>query len=250
MGFLKKVFGGKNDGEKANDGTTIYTYGESANDGYEPPAPMEYTEEIVAHFENVFPGRNSSVFHELISDVVHIDVNIMEPTEEEPFWVLYTTGMSDLPMTIPDEIRAEMDGNYDRAEVMMFLPASWELSQEAFKDDNNYWPIQLMKQMARFPHLYNTWLGYGHTIPNFQDYEPYADGTGLNGVVLYQLTEEVSVIPTKDGNQVHTYFLIPLYKEEMDYKLEHGMDALIDKLSELEDDLFELNPKRINTCKS
>jgi len=28
------------------------------------------------------------------------------------------------------------------------------------------------------------------------------------------------------------------------------MDALIDKLSELEDDLFELNPKRINTCKS
>ncbi|GAV14891.1 suppressor of fused domain protein [Paenibacillaceae sp. P-4] len=250
MGFLKKVFGGKNDGEKANDGTTIYTYGESANDGYEPPAPMEYTEEIVAHFEEVFPGRNSSVFHELISDVVHIDVNIMEPTEEEPFWVLYTTGMSDLPMTIPDEIRAEMDGNYDRAEVMMFLPASWELSQEAFKDDNNYWPIQLMKQMARFPHLYNTWLGYGHTIPNFQDYEPYADGTGLNGVVLYQLTEEVSVIPTKDGNQVHTYFLIPLYKEEMDYKLEHGMDALIDKLSELEDDLFELNPKRINTCKS
>lgn len=251
MGFLKKVFGGKNNGEKANDGTTIYTYGESANDdGYEPPAPMEYVEEIVAHFEEVFPGRNSGVFHELISDVIHIDVNIMEPTEEEPFWVLYTTGMSDLPMTIPDEIRSEMDGNYDRAEVMMFLPASWELTENAFKDDNNYWPIRLMKQMARFPHDYNTWLGYGHTIPNFQDYEPYADGTGLNGVVFYQLTEEVSVIPTKDGNQVHTYFLIPLYKEEMDYKLEHGMDALIDKLSELEDDLFELNPKRINTCKS
>lgn len=250
MGFLKKIFGGKNDGEKAKDGTTIYTYDESANDGYEPPAPMEYVEDIVAHFENVFPGRNSSVFHEIISDIVHIDVNVMEPTEEEPFWVLYTTGMSDLPMTIPDEIRAEMDGNYDRAEVMMFLPASWELSEEAFKDDNNYWPIRLMKQMARFPHQYNTWLGYGHTIPNYQDYEPYADGTGLNGVVFYQLKEEISVIPTKDGNKVHTYFLIPLYKEEMDYKLEHGMDALIDKLSELEDGVLELDPKRRNTCKS
>ncbi|MCY7488009.1 MULTISPECIES: suppressor of fused domain protein [Paenibacillus] len=250
MGFLKKIFGGKNDGEKAKDGTTIYTYDESANDGYEPPAPMEYVEDIVAHFENVFPGRNSSVFHEIISDIVHIDVNVMEPTEEEPFWVLYTTGMSDLPMTIPNEIQAELDENIDRAEVMMFLPASWELSEEAFKDDNNYWPIRLMKQMARFPHQYNTWLGYGHTIPNYQDYEPYADGTGLNGVVFYQLKEEISVIPTKDGNKVHTYFLIPLYKEEMDYKLEHGMDALIDKLSELEDGVLELDPKRRNTCKS
>ncbi|MCY9759248.1 suppressor of fused domain protein [Paenibacillus alvei] len=250
MGFLKKIFGGKNDGEKAKDGTTIYTYDESANDGYEPPAPMEYVEDIVAHFENVFPGRNSSVFHEIISDIVHIDVNVMEPTEEEPFWVLYTTGMSDLPMTIPNEIQAELDENIDRAEVMMFLPASWELSEEAFKDDNNYWPIRLMKQMARFPHQYNTWLGYGHTIPNYQDYEPYADGTGLNGVVFYQLKEKISVIPTKDGNKVHTYFLIPLYKEEMDYKLEHGMDALIDKLSELEDGVLELDPKRRNTCKS
>jgi len=247
MGFLKKIFGGKNDGEKSKDGTTIYKYEESAD--YAPPAPMEYVEEIVAHFETVFPGRTSSVFHEIISDTIHIDVNIMEPTEEEPFWVLYTNGMSDLPMTLPDEILAELDDQYDRAEVMMFLPASWELTEESVKDENNYWPIRLMKQMARFPHQYNTWLGYGHTIPNYQDYEPYADGTGLNGVVLYQLNEEISVIPTKDGNKIHTYFLIPLYKEEMDYKLEHGMDALMDKLLELDDEVLELHANRINTCK-
>ncbi|MGZ9586428.1 suppressor of fused domain protein [Paenibacillus marinisediminis] len=250
MGFLKKIFGGKNDGEKSNDGTTIYKYEESEERAdYEPPASMEYVEEIVSHFENAFPGRTSSVFHELISDIVHIDVNMMEPTEEEPFYVLYTNGMSDLPMTIPDEIVAQLDENIDRAEVMMFLPASWKLSEESLKDENNYWPIRLMKQMARFPHMYNTWLGYGHTIPNYQEYEPYADGTGLNGVVLYQLKEEISEIPTKDGNKIHTYFLIPLYKEEMDYKLEHGMDALLDKLSELEDDVLVLDPNRTNTCK-
>ncbi|MBJ8192931.1 suppressor of fused domain protein, partial [Bacillus cereus] len=93
------------------------------------------------------------------------------------------------------------------------------------------------------------WLGYGHTIPNYQDYEPYADGTGLNGVVLYQLNEEISVIPTKDGNKIHTYFLIPLFKEEMDYKLEHGMDALMDNLLELDDEVLELHVNRMNTCK-
>lgn len=248
MSFLKKIFGGKNDGEKSQDGTTIYKYDERDED-YTPPAPIEYMEEIVAHFETVFPGRTSGVFHEIVSDTIHIDVNIMEPTEEEPFWVLYTNGMSDLPMTIPDEVLAQLDDQYDRAEVMMFLPASWDLKEEAFKDENNYWPIRLMKQMARFPHMYNTWLGYGHTIPNYQEYEPYADGTGLNGVVLYQLNEEISIIPTKDGNKIHTYYLMPLYKEEMDYKLEHGMDALMDKLFELDDEVLVLDANRRNTCK-
>ncbi|MCJ8013458.1 suppressor of fused domain protein [Paenibacillus sp. KQZ6P-2] len=247
MGFLKKIFGGKNDGEKSKDGTTIYKYEERTD--YEPPAPMEYVEEIIAHFETVFPGRTSSVFHEIVSDIIHIDVNIMEPTEKEPFWVLYTNGMSDLPMTIPNEILAGLNDHYDRAEVMMFLPASWELTQESVKDENNYWPIRLMKQMARFPHQYNSWLGYGHTIPNYQDYEPYADGTGLNGVVLYQLKEEISVIRAKDGNKIQTYFLIPLYKEEMDYKLEHGMDALMERLSELGNEVLMLNANRRNTCK-
>ncbi|MED1782784.1 suppressor of fused domain protein [Brevibacillus fortis] len=247
MNFFKKLFGGTNNGEKAKDGTTIYTYDQQATS--EPPAPMEYVEEIGNHFETVFAGRESSVFHEIISDTIHIDVNVMSPTEEEPFWVLYTNGMSDLPMTIPDEIQEQMEESIDRAELMIFLPASWELTQESLEDENNYWPIRLMKQLARFPHQYNTWLGYGHTIPNYQEYEPYADGTGLNGVVLFQLSEEISVIPTKDGNNIHTYFLIPLYKEEMEYKLEHGMDALLDKLFELDDDALILNPNRRNTCK-
>ncbi|TCZ71844.1 suppressor of fused domain protein [Paenibacillus albiflavus] len=247
MNFLKKLFGGINNGETSTDGTTIYKY-EEQNNAYEPPAPMEYTEEIVAHFEKVFPGRKSSVYHEIVSDTVHIDVNIMEPSEEEPFWVLYTSGMSDLPMTLPEEVLEQLDENFDRAEVMMFLPSSWELTEESVKDDNNFWPIRLMKQMARFPHQYNTWLGYGHTIPNYQDYEPYADGTGLNGVILYQLNDELSIIPTEDGNRIHTYFLIPLYKEEMDFKLEHGLDALMDKLFEHEDDILILNPNRENTC--
>jgi len=248
MGFLKKIFGGKNNGETSNDGTTIYTYDEKSD--YAPPAPMAYTDEIVTHFETVFPGRTSSVFHEIVSDTIHIDVNIMEPTEEEPFWVLYTSGMSDLPMTIPDEVLAQLDEPLDRAEVMMFLPGSWELTEESFKDDNYYWPIRLMKQIARFPHQYHTWLGYGHTIPNYADYEPYADGTGLNGVMLYQLKEEISIIKTTDGNQVQAYFLLPLYKEEMEYKLEHGLDALLDRLSDLEDDVLMLHANRKNSCQS
>lgn len=248
MGFLKKIFGGKNNGEKSADGTTIYTYEAPEKEGYTPPAPMQYTDEIVDHFDRVFPGRKSAVFHELVSETIHIDVNFMEPTEEEPFWILFTNGMSDLPMTMPDDMPEELREKCSLAEVMMFLPAAWDLSEEALKDECNYWPIRLMKMMARFPHQYNTWLGYGHTVPNYAEYEPYAENTGLNGVVFYQLKEEISEIHTKDGNLINVYFLLPLYKEEMEYKLEHGMDALLDKLQSLKDGVLFLDPSRENTC--
>ena len=42
------------------------------------------------------PEGELSTFHELISDIVHIDVGIIRATEERPFSILYTMGMSAL----------------------------------------------------------------------------------------------------------------------------------------------------------
>lgn len=246
--MFKKIFGGKNDKGKTKDGSNIYTYENTENKNQDNVAKMMYTEEITAHFNKVFPGRTTSVFHELISDIVHIDVHFMEPTNEEPFRVIYTTGMSDLPMTLPSEIEEEW-GQLKRAELMIFLPESWPIDSEAFKDEGYYWPIRLLKQLARFPHRYNTWLGYGHTIPNSDEYDTYAENTQLNGVILSALKEEISSINTKDGNLINIYSVIPLYKEEMDYKLENGMDALFEKLSEIEGSGFWINVLRKNVCK-
>ncbi|WP_339314448.1 suppressor of fused domain protein [Paenibacillus sp. FSL M7-0896] len=247
MNFFKKLFGGKEMG-KSEDGTTIYGYDASDEQQVTPPANILYMEDLNEHFNRVFPNRETGVFHELISDVVHIDVNIMEATPDEPYRVLYTNGMSDLPLTLPQEIRKEYK-HLERAELMMFLPADWPLTQEDFEAEENYWPIRLMKMLARFPHMYQTWLGYGHTIPNTEDYEPYADNTELSGVILYALPEEVSTVHTKDGNQVQVYFLVPLYREEMEFKLESGMDELMARLFELPEDFLVLNPNRHNACK-
>ncbi|MFC6650699.1 suppressor of fused domain protein [Paenibacillus rhizoplanae] len=247
MNFFKKLFGG-NTLAKSEDGTTIYGYDAQDERQITPPSNILYMEDLNEHFNRVFPNRETGVFHELISDIVHIDVNIMDATPDEPYRVLYTNGMSDLPMTLPQEIRKEYK-HLERAELMMFLPADWPLTQEDFEAEENYWPIRLMKMLARFPHMYQTWLGYGHTIPNTEDYEPYAANTELSGVILFALPEEVSTVHTKDGNQVQVYFLVPLYREEMEFKLESGMDELVAKLSELSDDFLVLNPNRHNVCK-
>ncbi|GAA0076979.1 suppressor of fused domain protein [Clostridium sp. CTA-5] len=243
--IFKKIFGGKSEGT-SEDGTNIYSYKGSVNEE-DNVAFTPYAEEITKHFNEVFPGRQSSTFHELISDIVHIDITIMEPIENQPFKVLFTTGMSSMPMTLPDEIPEDERDLYSRSELMMFLPADWDLTEQSIKDENNYWPIRLMKQMARFPHEYNTWFSYGHTVPNYETYDPYAENTGLNGIVFNMFKEEISVINTKDGNRINIYYVLPLYKEEIEYKLQNGMDALMEKLDSV--DWIILDSKRENTCK-
>ncbi|WP_252243385.1 MULTISPECIES: suppressor of fused domain protein [unclassified Clostridium] len=243
--ILKKIFGGKSEGT-SEDGTSVYRYDESLSD-VDNAALTPYVEEIKKHFDKVFPERQSSTFHELISDTIHIDITIMEATEEQPFKILFTTGMSSMPMTLPDEIPEDQRELYYRSELMMFLPADWELTEQSIKNENNYWPIRLMKQMARFPHEYNTWLAYGHTVPNYETYDSYSENTGLNGVIFNMFKEEISVINTNDGNRINIYYVLPLYKQEIEYKLQNGMDALMDKLDST--DWIILNSQRENTCK-
>jgi hypothetical protein len=62
---------------------------------------------------------------------------------------------------------------------MICLPPDWPLEIVSQKDVRHYWPIYLLKMLARFPHQFNTWLWCGHTMPNGDPVEPYADNTQL-----------------------------------------------------------------------
>lgn len=236
MGLLDKLLkkGPKAD-EVSKGGSPIYHYDENENKEWRPPqAYGEYAEEISRHFKELFPDREEFVFHEILSDLVHIDVNIMRPTEERPYYVMYTTGMSDLPMTLPEEIADRDDLKY--GELFMFLPKEWNPGQEGKLNsdipDSEYWPIGLIKYLARFPHEYNTWLGWGHTIPNGAGYEPICADSKMGGVVLVQTGGDMGSMKAEDGNEINFYMVVPAYKEEIEFKLEYGMEALDKRFAE------------------
>ena len=56
--------------------------------------------------------------------------------------------------------------DYRYAEMMICLPPDWNMDQRAWNDERHYWPIRLLKTLARLPHEYNTWLSDCHTMPN------------------------------------------------------------------------------------
>lgn len=215
-------------------GSPIYRYGQPESKGFRPPQAFGvYAEAVTARFSHLFPNRESFVFHELISDLVHIDVNILKADEGHDYQVLYTTGMSDLPMTLPDDLEDREDLRY--GELFLFLPADWDLGSAGDLNSNipeeRFWPIRLLKFLARFPHEYQTWLGWGHTIPNGAQYAPLCPETAMGGVVLSQTAGDLGGLDTDDGKHINFYMVIPAYKEEIEYKLAKGMEALDEQFS-------------------
>ncbi len=186
----------------------------------------EEMEAVEAHINNYF-GPVSYFMHEIVSTDIHVDICVIPPNEEHPYYTLSTMGMGAHRMKVPQELRCYQ---LERAELVIALPASWKLDEKSLYDDNWYWPVRLLKGLARLPIECNTWLAYGHTTDN---QEPYAPCTQLCGTMILApqyVEEDALYMQLPNGENVNFYQVVPIYKEEMDYALEHGFDELFQKL--------------------
>ena len=114
-----------------------------------------------------------------------------------------------------------------------------------------WWPIGVMKFLARFPHKYETWLGDGHTIPNGDPPDAFAPNTKLNGTIILpplNVPADFRTLSVADGANIHFMSCIPLYQEEMDLKLKKGADALI-HLFDKHDISEIIDPERKNVAR-
>src|SRR5215475_89795 len=81
----------------------------------------EALQSIEAHIEKQ-SGKIETVTHEIAYDLVHIDDHVGEPAAERNFHTLITSGMSDLPMTVPDGAEGVRF-----AELLICLLADWNM---------------------------------------------------------------------------------------------------------------------------
>jgi hypothetical protein len=183
-------------------------------------------EEISNHIEMCL-GRIDSVFHELVSDTVHLDVHVVRPSPAFPYVRLVTSGMSDLPMATP-----EGAGVPRFAELLMTLPAGWKLDNASLRHEKWFWPIRLLKDLARLPHKHATWLGFGHSVPNGDPPEAFARGTKLCAAVVVPSISVPDVfheLRIDDDKTITFYAVVPLFEEELNLKLRLGSDALLER---------------------
>lgn len=201
--------------------------------------PVQYEpadfQAVEAHISRYF-GECTEVLHEKLSPDIHIDICVIPPSEDRHYYTLVTLGMGAHRMNVPEELA---EYKLERAELMMALPPDWKLGEQ---EDSWYWPIRQLKTAARLPLQNDTWLGWGHSIDNR---EPYAENTGLCGVMLVgpqtSRDKEAGVCSISRQEEVNFYHLIPLYREEMEFKQTNGTEALLDRMEKVS---FILDPSR------
>jgi hypothetical protein len=197
-------------------------------------------ETIEEHIREHF-GDFPTILHEIHSPDIHIDICIVPPTEERNYYTLVTIGMGAHIMNLPKNLPKE---EYGRAELLVCLPPNWKVGEN---DEEWFWPIALLKNLARLPINSDTWLGLAHSADNRF---PYSDNTELCGAVLVS-PEDVSAdagsCELPNGDMVNFYEIIPLYHEEIQYKLDNGSDEFRSIMSGVSH-VVDIN--RPNRCKN
>ncbi len=213
----------------------------SMNEDKKEVLPQYYYSEkemdkVSAYIEKQY-GMYDLVAHEVVSPDIHCDIVVIPPTEEQPYYKLVTMGAGAYIMDVPKGLRSYV---CDRAEYVIFLPQNWNLESDKEED---YWPIRMLKFIARLPIAAEDWLCEGHDVQLIEDGSTVAENAGFNSCVLMpSIGKEGQVVePLKlgqGGKKVAFYQLFPLYPEELKFKLENGYDELVE--------LFEKEPLIVN----
>lgn len=198
--------------------------GIDGGNGYAPEMYTQKEMKTVDKYINETFGECPTVFHEIVSPDIHVDICIIPPGADRSFYTLVTMGMGAHRMNVPEELK---EFKLERAELLITLPSDWKIQDQ---DERWYWPIRLLKSAARLPIACDTWLGWGHTVDNAQ---PYADNTGLCGALLIDpMVGSGNCCKLSHNEEVNFYQLLPLYRDEMEYKIKNGAEELLDLLSE------------------
>jgi len=202
-------------------------------------------EAVHAHLDNFIEEDELIVFHETETDIVHTDIFWIKPNlEYRPYSILLTCGLSVKPMNVPEGILDKY------AEVAMLLPKDWKLENGEWKFEKNRWPLDHLKKIAKIPYNNDSWIGFGHTVTYDLEESKCFPNTNFNSSIILtsvKLPDAFSRI--KYNNEtIRVYSVVPLYPEELKFKLENDANTLIDKFIEFDiDEVFD--PNRTNTCK-
>ena len=210
----------------------------------------EHAEWIAEHLDEFFDESLTTVFHEIVIFDLHLDIYFIKP-KNTSFNILLTSGMSTLKMNISDQ--SKNPEGLEFAELMMLIPKEIEFGQIYPGENKNDWIITILKRTARFPHFYDTWIGIGHTIQAEENMTSYSNDTEFVGaLILPSVTFDKKFTEiNKNGRKINFYSVFPLYKNELEFKIENGYNKFLDLLIKTNGkEVLDLNRKSLLPQKS
>ncbi len=200
---------------------------------------------IEKHYKKYFTlaGAKDSeiVMHDIINDDMHIDIEHYLPTQNFPYHIFATIGMSGYTMK---------DAPYKNIELIMFLPKDWKTEEDADNEEWS-WPINMLKSAARLPYLFDTFLSVGHTFSMDENNSPFANSTTMSsGLVTFPSWLDYGIFELKYGGFfnkkiVNFLCLTAITNDELNLKNEIGTQKFLDEIliKDGQDDLLVRNER-------
>lgn len=204
----------------------------------------EEREAVLAHLRATY-GEQLFVWEEKKGLGFQCDLVCIPPTAERPYYVISTLGLGAWEQAIPPEV--SVDVKY--CELMLALPEDWPITSSS--PEHNA-PLSFLGAIAHRPLFYpNEWVAYGVSI-DFGNL--LASSSPFNGVVFAtpqgldseEATIKAARLTLPTGKNVNFYQMIPLYRDELQYKESWGFHALMDTL--LSKVSFLYDPNRPNSA--
>ena len=174
-----------------------------------------------AHYSRFFGELTNPVWHSTDNKSPHIDVYQFAPNRERDFWTLVTGGMSDLRQPA---LRTSPGEHAPRAELLMYVR------------EPKPWMLNVLKGLAEMPFDDDTFLYWGHTVPNGKPMT--VEPSHLTSFFFDQPYLEDPQVGdlTIDGDDVVFLWLRPITESERAYAIDHGGRALSDLFTSLDAD--------------
>lgn len=186
---------------------------------------IEAEPNYIEHLEKQL-GEFEAIYKQVIPTEPPIDILYFKGKTND---ALVTNGMRRMPMNTPPELKA-----YQNIELMMYVDKAFDLSDEGLMREENAWLVKLLSDMAVYPSLNNSYLGWGHIVGNGENLEAYDKDVKYCGALVYppiNLSDVHFYQYSENNLNVFIYNVMPLYKEELMFIQEQSSDQFINLMA-------------------
>lgn len=144
---------------------------------------------------------------------------------KSPVTIIVTNGLSDYKMPVPEKWEGR-----EYNELYFCLPSYWEW--EDLKNPNTNWIFDWIQRLAKYVVEKETWFGHGHTLSIGKDHKQLSNTMKQNYFFLSDpmlLVDELAPVNV-DGKIINFLAIIPIFKDEMDYKEHKSTFKFVQKM--------------------
>ena len=163
---------------------TIMHYWWLSTKGISPEnQPSYYSKEERKAVENFIAtrfGQPSRIIYDRYLADLDIDLAIINPSKDKPYYTVCTIGAGAYVMGVPYKLHQECHAE-QRTEYVTYLPPEWNAESISLEEERNSWPMDIMRICAQEAQLDKTFTMAGRMIRYSQ---PFAPSTEAQTVFL------------------------------------------------------------------